>query len=108
MKIIRKQFLENVAQTSPSPLMVEVERAEGIYLITPEGDKIVDLVSGVSVSNVGHHNPKVVEAVVKQASQYMHTMVYGETVLRPQVEYATALARNLGEDRKSTRLNSSH
>ncbi len=97
MKIIRKQFLENVAQTSPSPLMVEVERAEGIYLITPEGDKIVDLVSGVSVSNVGHHNPKVVEAVVKQASQYMHTMVYGETVLRPQVEYATALARNLGE-----------
>lgn len=97
MNIIRKQFLENVAQTSPSPLMVEVERAEGIYLITPEGEKIVDLVSGVSVSNVGHHHPKVVAAVVNQVTKYMHTMVYGETVLRPQVEYATALARNLGE-----------
>ncbi len=97
MKIIRKQFLENVAQTSPQSMMVEVENAQGIYLITPDGKKIVDLVSGVSVSNVGHHNPKVVEAVVEQAQKYMHTMVYGETVQRPQVEYAAALARNLGD-----------
>lgn len=88
MKTIRQLFLENVAQTTPQPMMIEVARAEGIYLYTPEDKPVIDLVSGVSVSNVGHGNPKVIEAVQEQAASYMHTMVYGETVQRVQVEYA--------------------
>lgn len=77
--------------------MIEVERAEGIYLITPAGERVVDLVSGVSVSNVGHGNQAVVEAVQRQAASYMHTMVYGDTVQRVQVDYAQKVARALGE-----------
>lgn len=92
MKILRKQFLEHVAQTSPSPMMVEVERAEGVFFYTPEGKRYYDLVAGVSVSNVGHSNPSVVEAVQRQAARYMHIMVYGEMVESPQVEYATRIA----------------
>ncbi len=94
-KILRKSFLEHVAQTSPSPMLVEVERASGSYFYTPEGKRYVDLVAGVSVSNVGHCNPDVVAAVQSQAAKYMHVMVYGEMVERPQVEYATLLAELL-------------
>ena len=96
-KILRKEFLEHVAQTSPSPMMVEVERAEGIYFYTPEGKRYYDLVAGVSVSNVGHANPAVVKAVQEQAAKYMHVMVYGEMVESPQVEYASRIASLLGQ-----------
>ena len=95
MEILRKQFLRHVGQTSDAPLMIEVARAEGIYFYTPEGRQYVDLVSGVSVSNVGHGNPAVVEAVCAQARDYMHIMVYGEMVERPQVKYATTIAELL-------------
>ena len=63
MNILRKQFLSHVAQTSPSPMLVEVERAEGVFFYTPQGKRYYDLVAGVSVSNVGHANPAVVRAV---------------------------------------------
>lgn len=93
--ILRKQFLNHVAQTSPSPMLVEVERAEGSFFYTPEGKRYFDLVAGVSVSNVGHCNPEVVAAVQEQAARYMHVMVYGELVEAPQVTYAAEIARSL-------------
>ena len=93
--ILRKEFLKHVGQTSPAPMMVEVARAEGSFFYTPEGKRYFDLVAGVSVSNVGHGNKEVVEAVQKQASDYMHVMVYGEMVERPQVEYARRIAELL-------------
>lgn len=97
MQILRHQFLEHIAQTSPSPLLIEVERAEDIYLYTPQGKRYVDLVSGVSVSNVGHSNPKVKEAICNQVNNYMHCMVYGELVQKPQVEYASLISAYLPE-----------
>ena len=96
-EILRKQFLRHVAQTSPAPQLIEVARAEGVFFYTPEGKPYYDLVSGVSVNNVGHANPAVVEAVQRQAADYMHIMVYGEMVERPQVEFARRLAEALPE-----------
>ena len=90
--ILRKQFLAHIAQTSPSPMLVGVERAEGVFFYTPEGKRYYDLVAGVSVSNVGHGNPAVVAAVQEQAARYMHVMVYGELVESPQVRYAARIA----------------
>ncbi len=78
--------------------MIEVERAEGLFFYTPDGKPYYDLVAGVSVSNVGHANPAVVKAVQEQAAKYMHVMVYGEMVERPQVEYATRIASLLPGD----------
>lgn len=95
--ILRKQFLSHVGQTSPSPMLVEVERAEGTFFYTPEGKRYYDLVAGVSVSNVGHCNPVVVKAVQEQAARYMHVMVYGELVEAPQVTYAAEIAAALPE-----------
>ena len=92
---LREQFLRHVGQTSPSPLGLEIQRAEGVFLYTPEGKKYVDLVSGVSVSNVGHSNPEVTDAVCEQARRHMHLMVYGEIIQKPQVEHAALLASRL-------------
>lgn len=92
MNILRKQFLAHVAQTSPSPMLVEVARAEGSFFYTPEGKRYYDLVAGVSVSNIGHANPAVIKAVQEQTARYMHVMVYGEMVEAPQVEYAAKIA----------------
>jgi acetylornithine/N-succinyldiaminopimelate aminotransferase len=76
-------------------MMLEIVRAEGIYMYAPDGKKYIDLISGVSVSNTGHCHPKVVEAVKNQADLYMHLMVYGEFIQTPQVKYAERLAEIL-------------
>jgi acetylornithine/succinyldiaminopimelate/putrescine aminotransferase len=73
-------------------MMVEIVRAEGVFMYGPDGKKYLDLISGVSVSNTGHSNPKVVEAVKNQVDSYMHLMVYGEIIQSPQVKYAERLA----------------
>ena len=101
MNILRKQFLAHVGQTSPSPMMIEVERAQGSCFYTPEGKRYFDLVAGVSVSNVGHANPAVVKAVQEQAARYMHIMVYGEMVEHPQVAYAARIASLLPDPLQS-------
>lgn len=93
----RQLFLRHVAQTSESSLQFEIDRAEGIFFYDTEGREYIDLVSGVSVSALGHGHPAVVDAVIKQAERYMHTMVYGEFVQSPQVEYAEWLSHRLPE-----------
>lgn len=88
----RQLFQQNLAPTSLSPLMLEIERAEGVWLFGPDGRKYIDLISGVSVSNTGHRHPKVVAAVKDQVDSYLHLMVYGEIIQSPQVKYAALLA----------------
>lgn len=92
---LRQLFLANVAQTSDYPLALEIVRAEGIYLYDASGKKYIDLISGISVSNVGHRHPKVVEAIKNQVDSYLHTLVYGEFIQAPQVQLAHALAQTL-------------
>ncbi len=89
---LRKLFLEHVGQTSDFPMALEVERAEGVWLYGPGGKKWIDLISGVSVSAVGHGNPAVVEAVCAQARSHLHLMVYGEVIQSPQVRYAERIS----------------
>jgi acetylornithine/N-succinyldiaminopimelate aminotransferase len=91
----RQLFLKHLGQTSLSPLLLEIERAEGVFLYGPSGEKYLDLISGVSVSNTGHRHPKVVGAVKEQVDLYMHLMVYGEMIQSPQVKYAELLAGSL-------------
>ena len=89
---LRQLFLEHVGQTSDNPMMLEVERAEGIYLYGRDGKRWIDLISGVSVSAVGHGNRQVIDAICSQAQDYLHMMVYGEAVESPQVRYAQRIA----------------
>ena len=91
----RANFLRHVAQTSPAPMGLEIAGGEGVYLIDTAGKRYLDLIAGIGVSALGHNHPAVVEAVQKQAGTYMHTLVYGEFVLGPQVELATLLCSKL-------------
>lgn len=91
----RQLFLNHVAQTSETPLALEIERAEGVYLIDHSGKKYIDLISGISVSNVGHRHPKVIQAIQQQLDKYMHLMVYGEYIQTPQVKLASLLTQAL-------------
>lgn len=88
-------FLRHVAQTSPSPLGLEIVRAEGCYLYDRKGKAYLDLIGGISVCNTGHRHPQVVQAVKDQADRYLHLLVYGELIQTPQVDYATMLAAHL-------------
>lgn len=90
----RELFLRYVAQTSDLPLLgenVDIVRAEGVKLYDRSGKVYTDLISGISVSSVGHCHPRVVKAVQDQAQQFMHLMVYGEFNQSPQVRYAELL-----------------
>ncbi len=94
----RELFYRHLAQTSPSPLGLEIDSAQNIYLFDTNGKKYIDLVSGVAVSNVGHCHPDVIDAVNKQMEKYMHLMVYGEYIQSPQVQLAHALASVLPDN----------
>lgn len=91
----RQLFLQHLAQTSPAPIGIEIEKAQGNYLYDIDGNKYLDLIGGISVCNIGHSHPEVVAAIAAQAQQYLHIMVYGELVQSPQSQYAQLLANNL-------------
>lgn len=93
----RQLFLNNLAQTSDSPLALEITHAEGVFIYDSSGRKYFDLISGISVSNTGHRHPDVVKAIKDQADKYLHLMVYGEYIQSPQVKLAEALANLLPE-----------
>lgn len=48
------------------------ERAEGAYIYTDDGKKLLDFTSGIGVTNTGHCHPKVVEAIREQAGLFLH------------------------------------
>src|SRR5882724_11708167 len=91
----RELFLKHVAQTSPTPLALEIIKAEGALLFDAGGKEYIDLIGGISVANTGHRHPRVIEAIQKQLDAYLHIMVYGEFVETPQVQYAKLLTDHL-------------
>lgn len=95
MQSQRSLFLEHVAQTSDFPLCLEIEKAEGMYMYDVDGKKYMDLISGISVSNLGHCHPNVINAVKEQLEKYTYLMVYGEFIQSPQVKLAQLLTQQL-------------
>jgi acetylornithine/N-succinyldiaminopimelate aminotransferase len=103
----RELFLRHVAQTSPAPLAIEMVKAKGCKMWDVEGKEYIDLIGGISVCNIGHCHPSVVEAVSTQSAKYMHLMVYGELVESPQVWFAQQLASHLPKQLDSVYFTSS-
>jgi acetylornithine/N-succinyldiaminopimelate aminotransferase len=101
MLTLRQLFLNNNAQTTNFPLLLEFERAEGVYMYDSEGKPYMDLISGIGVSNLGHSNQKVINAIKDQVDKYMHLMVYGEYVQTPQVRFAEKLLSVLPDNLQS-------
>ena len=91
----RELFLRHVAQTSASPLALEIVKADCCTLYDATGKEYIDLIGGISVANVGHRHSKVIAAIQKQLDAYLHIMVYGEFIETPQVQYAKLLTNHL-------------
>jgi acetylornithine/N-succinyldiaminopimelate aminotransferase len=92
---LEQLFRNHVAWTSGFPLGLTVVRAEGPFLYLEDGRRIIDLISGIAVSSLGHRHPAVIRAIHDQVDRHLHVMVYGEFIQRPQVEFAARLASQL-------------
>ncbi|GAB3917455.1 aspartate aminotransferase family protein [Mucilaginibacter boryungensis] len=101
MLTLRQLFLANNAQTTNFPLLLEFERAEGVYLYDKDNKPYIDLIAGIGVSNTGHGHPYVIEAIKTQLDKYLHLMVYGEYVQSPQVKLAEKLVSLLPDTLQS-------
>ncbi len=88
---------QHLAQTNPFPLGMVIERAEGIYLYGPNGERYIDFVSGIGVNNLGHGQPEILSAIQEQVDRHLHAMVYGEFVQRSQIQAAEILTSMLPE-----------
>ena len=88
-------FYENLAQTTPFPIGIEVETAKGSWLYGPNNEKWLDMVSGIAVTNIGHNHPRVVKAIKTQVDKHMHVMVYGEYIQKVQSDLAFKLSQIL-------------
>lgn len=91
----RELFLRHVGQTSENPLAINIVKAEGSKMWDQDGKEYIDLIGGISVCNVGHRHPRVLEAINDQLNRYLHIMIYGELVENPQVAYAQQLTNHL-------------
>ena len=91
MSRIRDAFLAHLAQTSDSPLGLEIDRAEGTWLHTCDGRRYLDLIAGIGVSALGHGHPAVIAAINRQLRRHLHVMVYGEYILESQAALAADL-----------------
>jgi len=98
----KELFLNHQGQTTPYPLCIEVSKAKGMYITDKTGKSYLDLVAGVSACTLGHCHPRVVKAVQDQAAEFMHVMVYGEFIQKPQLDLATKLASLLPDSLNST------
>lgn len=87
----RTSFLDHLGQTNQSPYLIDVDRAEGIYIWDKTGKRYMDMIAGVAVSNVGHNHPLVIEAIKKQVDRHLHVMVYGEYIQDAQLEFSDSL-----------------
>jgi acetylornithine/succinyldiaminopimelate/putrescine aminotransferase len=98
---MKNSFYKHIAQTSDTPLAIEVERAKGINFYDTDGKKYIDLIAGIAVCNLGHSHPAIINVVKTQLDKYMHVMVYGELIQQPQVELAEKLCSFLPDSLNS-------
>ncbi|HHJ09560.1 MAG TPA: aspartate aminotransferase family protein [Bacteroidetes bacterium] len=93
----KQLFFRYLAQTSSSPLIIEADHAEGVYITDIHGKKYIDMVAGISVSHLGHKHPAIMNAIQKQLDRHLHLMVYGEFIQEAQTVYAMEISRHLPE-----------
>jgi 4-aminobutyrate aminotransferase/(S)-3-amino-2-methylpropionate transaminase len=88
-----REILERKERVVADPLSiflpVVIERGEGATLTDVDGNTFIDFTGGVGCLNVGHANPRVVEAVQEQAARFFHT----DFTIVPYETYVTLAER---------------
>jgi acetylornithine/N-succinyldiaminopimelate aminotransferase len=91
-------FLKIQGQTNQSPYLIDVEKADGVYIYDKAGKAYMDMIAGVAVNNIGHNHPKVISALKNQIDKYLHVMVYGEFIQDSQLNFAKKLVSLLPQN----------
>jgi 4-aminobutyrate aminotransferase / (S)-3-amino-2-methylpropionate transaminase / 5-aminovalerate transaminase len=98
---------QNVARGISYVMPVFVKEAKGALITDVDGNEFIDFASGIGVTNFGHNFPAVVEAIKKQADQYLHTC-FMVNMYEPYVRLAEKLNNFVPGDfpKKSALFNS--
>ena len=104
---MKTDFFKYQAQTSPTPLAIEISHADGSYIYDVNGKEYLDFVAGVSANTLGHNHPVINKAIIDQVQKYTHVMVYGEFVQKPQVELCKQLCAQLPQNLQSVYITNS-
>lgn len=91
-------FLKIQGQTNQSPYLIDVEKADGVYIYDKAGKAYMDMIAGVAVNNIGHNHPKVISALKNQIDKYLHVMVYGEFIQDSHLNFAKKLVSLLPQN----------
>ena len=86
-----KSFIQHTAQTNQHPYLIDIERAEGLYIYDKSGKAYMDMISGVAVNNIGHNHPRVINALKTQIDKHSHVMVYGEFIQDAPLKFTEKL-----------------
>ena len=97
----KDQFTNSLAWTSDNPMGLVVDRAEGSHIFLDDGSRLIDFISGIAVSSIGHRHPDVLSAIRHQLDRHLHVMVYGEFIQEEQVGFAADLSDALPESLSS-------
>ena len=99
-----KQFVNTSMLAGIVPLVFQ--RAEGAIVFDNNGRQYIDCFAGISVTNAGHGNKKIIEAAKTQLDRYLHCCSY-HYYNQPMADLAEILARiTPGELRKTFFTNS--
>jgi len=104
---MNSDFLKYQAQTGPNPLSIEINKAKGSYVYDVDGKKYLDFIAGVSANTLGHQHPEIIKAIKKQVDTYLHVMVYGEFIQKPQLELSKYIASKLPQNLQCVYLTNS-
>lgn len=94
----KEDFLKHLGQTNPFPYLIDVESAEGIFIYDKSGKRYTDMISGVSVTNIGNRHPQVIKRIQEQLDKYLHVMVYGEFIQDASLEMVRLLRKFLPKE----------
>jgi taurine--2-oxoglutarate transaminase len=64
---------------------IAIDRAEGVYLYTPEGDRILDFNSQLMSVNIGHGDRRVIDAITEQAMKLQYVQPAFATEIRARL-----------------------
>jgi 4-aminobutyrate aminotransferase len=92
---IHQNLAPSLAEDWP---MLMIESAQGAYLHTTDGKKVMDFTSGIGVTNLGHNHPKVLHAAIEQMKKVTHSavgIVMHETILKLTEVLPTVMPANM-------------
>jgi acetylornithine/succinyldiaminopimelate/putrescine aminotransferase len=78
-------------------LPLEVDHAEGMYIVTRDRERYLDFLGGIAVNTLGHSHPAIISAVERQVRRYTHLSNY--FYQDAQIEFAETLLDLAGYSR---------